>query len=318
MTDILDAYAHVALPRFLSGEEMLRVMDAHRVAKTLICTAPTCPDVIELSKSIRNHPDRFLAAGLPMGRDKKEILEGVEAQLDSGFVGLRVMEDSLMEHPEILESLGRHGSALFLIGGGGFVRSATSLLGFLGDFPGSAIFAPHFAGGGEPSILKLIPVVSKLFSHPRFFVIFSLHGAFDPIQLKPWAQALVAQLGWDRILFGSEFPVPLYRNESFASTMTWADRAGIALGLKERLAFLHGNAERLLFNRRPNTSMLNSKWQMTNLKESSAVKLFPEKPMELSEEANRKVLEAYLAKDPSANSSYRDFVQRSPLPRGEG
>jgi len=41
----------VALPRFMSADEFLRVMDDNGVEKAHICTAETCPDLAELSRA---------------------------------------------------------------------------------------------------------------------------------------------------------------------------------------------------------------------------------------------------------------------------
>ena len=48
---ILDSYAHVALPRFMSADEFVRIMDENGVEKAHVCTAETCPDLAELSRA---------------------------------------------------------------------------------------------------------------------------------------------------------------------------------------------------------------------------------------------------------------------------
>ena len=54
---IIDAYAHVSLPRFLSVDDCLRLMDRNGIDAAVLSTAETCPDVQELSRAIVAHPD---------------------------------------------------------------------------------------------------------------------------------------------------------------------------------------------------------------------------------------------------------------------
>src|ERR1022692_1958455 len=65
---IIDAWGHVSLPRFLSAEEFLAILDANGAEGAIVGTAATCPDLRELSRAAVQHGDRLRAIGMPMGR----------------------------------------------------------------------------------------------------------------------------------------------------------------------------------------------------------------------------------------------------------
>ena len=67
MSERIDAYAHIGLPRFASVEQFLAVMDRHGVQKAFVAAADTCPDIDEVSRAIVEYPERFRAVGVPLG-----------------------------------------------------------------------------------------------------------------------------------------------------------------------------------------------------------------------------------------------------------
>src|SRR5436190_4148932 len=87
---VIDAYAHVSLPRFLSAEEFLWVMDENDIDAAIISGAETCPDIMELSRAIVTWPNRFRAVGMPLGRDSQQVAGAVQAQMEAGFLGVRM------------------------------------------------------------------------------------------------------------------------------------------------------------------------------------------------------------------------------------
>ena len=106
------------------------------------------------------------------------------------------------------------------------VVAATVLCEFLDRYPESLVCAPHFAGVTDPGLFERDLSVRFLFRHPRFLVIFSRQGALSPGPLRAWVDALLHNTGWDRVLWGSEYPVSLWRDETYASTASWAESAG--------------------------------------------------------------------------------------------
>lgn len=306
---LLDAYGHVALPRFMSADEYLRVMDDNDVERAHICTSETCPDLAELSRAAVAYPDRFLVSGLPLGNSPQEKLDSVRAQLDSGFIGLRISEQAIADQPELLDALGKAGGTPFVVGAGGYPAAAGLLHRFLERYPSCMVCAPHFAGVADPAIFDRNEPIRRLFGHERFIVIFSRHGAFASQTLLPWAREVIRRVGWSRIMFGSEYPVALFRDETYASTTGWVDGAGIAVSDRERRNFLYDNARRLLFSRpasRPRP--LDSKWFRMDLRTRAPVWLFPNGTLDIPEATHRTLLCAYLAQGGERGGSYRDFI----------
>ena len=92
----------------------------------------------------------------------------------------------------------------------------------------------------------------RLFAHPSLYVAFTRHGAMSNLPVEKWARALLARIGWGRVLWGSEWPVALWRNETYRSTLDWALRF---VPTDENIeAFRYGNARRLLFESGPVTA----------------------------------------------------------------
>lgn len=306
-----DAYGHVALPRFLSAEEYLRVMDDHGVAQAMVCTAETCPDLAELSRAACGWPDRFRVAGLPLGATAQERLDGVRAQLDAGFAGIRIGEGLIEAEPALLDAIGEAGAVAVVVGANGLAKTASGLAAFLNRHPTSAVVAPHFASGAPPDLLDRLPGLDRLYRHARFHVVFSRHGMFPREPLLAWARAVLARTGWERVLWGSEYPVALYRDESYESTARWIDGAGLAPTPAERAWYLSGNALRVWFGppRRPATP-LPERFCRRDLMTPAPVWLFPSGTLDLPEETNRRLLQDFLAEGGDRAGSYRAFIAR--------
>jgi hypothetical protein len=117
--------------------------------------------------------------------------------------------------------------------------------------------------------------------------------------------------GWDRVMYGSEFPVALWRDETFHSTQLWIDTVGLTPTPAERAKFFYGNAHRHFFQKQRPAHLIDAKWSRTDWKTDAPVWLFVKKGMDLTEGSHHKILRAYLAKGGDAKlGSYRDYVTR--------
>ncbi len=307
----IDAWGHVSLPRFVSAEEYLGIMDANGVEAAIVGTAATCPDLRELSRAAVQYGNRLRAIGMPMGRSPQERIECVTAQMDCGFAGIRLQAELIAKEPELLEVVGKAGGNPYLEGSEGYRVAAAQLVEFLDRYPGCAVCATHFAGPTDPAILSNHEPVARLFRHPRFLVIFSRQGYMDQEMLKAWTRAVVQVTGWDRIMYGSEFPVALWRDETFRSTQGWIDTAGLTPSPAERAKFFYENAHRHFFAKSRPARLIDAKWSRTDWKTDAPVWLFVKKGVDLPEGAHRRILQAYLAQGGDARlGSYRDFVTR--------
>jgi predicted TIM-barrel fold metal-dependent hydrolase len=306
---VIDAWGHVSLPRFLSAEEYIALLDANGAEAAIVGTAATCPDLRELSRAAVQYPDRFRIIGMAMGRSPAERAACMAAQMECGFTGIRLQAELIAKEPELLDVVGKAGGTPYLEGSEGYRAGARQLLEFLDRYPNCIVCGTHFAGPTDPAIFTKQELVGRLFRHPRFLVIFSRQGYMDPEPLKIWTRALVELTGWDRIMYGSEFPVALWRDETFRSTQGWIDAAGLKPTAAQRARFFYENAQRHFFQKRRPARIIDAKWERTDWKTDSPVWLFQKKGVDLPEASHRKILLAYLAKGGDTGiGSYRDFV----------
>jgi predicted TIM-barrel fold metal-dependent hydrolase len=300
---IIDAYAHVALPRFLSAEECLRLMDRHDVSHAVLSTAETCPDAQEMSRAITTWPDRFRAVGMPVGATPAAMRDNIRAQLDSGFSGIRLPAALIASDPDLLDLIGAAGGIALVVGDRGLSVAASLVADFLDRYPACAAIAGHYGGPADPSLFDTDANVARLFDHPRLSVAFTRHGALGHVPLEAWGHALVRRLGWGRLIWGSEWPVALWRNETYRSTLDWALRFGPdAAGLQ---AFRHDNAHRLFFARASQARPIGT-LDMMALKRPADVWLFPPS-LDVSEERHRRLMAAYEAWGGEARGRYSEF-----------
>lgn len=307
MTKVIDVYGHIGLPRFTTAEAFMAIMDQHRVEHALLSTAQFCPDLFELARAVSIAPQRFRALGLPLGADRSAVRESIEAQLVAGFSGIRIMASAAQQDPELLEIVGRQKKFALVVGFEPWVPYCDLLSDFLDRYPVSFLIGGHFAGPCDPGLLESNSSMSRLFGHDRFAVAFTRQGLMDPAVLVPWAQALVRKLGWGRILWGSEWPVALWRDESYADTMRFIDQ--FSPSDAERQLFFHDNARRLIFSSPQDGGIkLHPKYDLMPGKVQSVIHLFP-KGFHLPEELHQMVMNSYFALGDKRPPKYSEFLR---------
>lgn len=243
---VIDAYAHVGMPRFVSVPDYIGVMDRGGIDRAVLCSFDSSPDLAAIHGAMSRWPERFRGLGVPLGIDRAEIEAAVLAQVAAGFSGIRLSDEDVRERAWLLDIIAAHGAIAIVCGQVASVDNARILLQHLERNAEAIAIGGHFAGGGDPSAISIGPV-AELFRHPRFHVVFSRHGGFQASMIEHWAEAIVAHTGWERILWGSEVPVLFWRDETIGSAMGWVDR--LAPTAEERAAFFGGNAARLYFSR---------------------------------------------------------------------
>jgi hypothetical protein len=242
---LIDAYAHVGLPRFQHIDDYRAVMAAGGIDQAVLSLFDACPDVAGVHAALRRWPDTFRVLGVPLGTDDKQREAGIEAQLDAGFSGIRFADSDVSERPWLLDLVAARNRVAVVCGRPSTPKIARELLAVLERHPGAHVVGGHFAGAADPSVLTEPGPVADLFAQPRFLVVFSRHGGYPAGVIDDWARGLVATCGWQRLLWGSEAPVLFWRNETVATALSWVDRLGPTA--EERAAFFGGNAHRLYF-----------------------------------------------------------------------
>jgi len=304
---VIDAYAHVSLPRYLSAEEFLWVMDENDVDGAIISGAEACPDVMELSRAIVTWPTRFRAVGMPLGRDAQDIRDAVRAQMDAGFMGVRIPASTVALQPELLDIIGAAEGVVFVMGPDVFGPAAVVLCKFLDKYPKSYVCAPHFAGIASVDFFEDLGEARCLLDHSNFIIGFSRQGAHEPAIMGSLAAFLAWRVGWSRLVWGSEYPVCLWRDETYQWTMKWIDRMALTPTDAQRKGFYYENAKRYFFAPR-DVKPIPAKWNLMPFRQKAPVWLFPRKTLELSEEVHRTLLLNFLSRGGEKRQSYREFI----------
>lgn len=242
---MLDAYAHLGRPRFLGLADYRALMAAHDIEGALVCAFESCPDLAEVHRAIAADPVHFRALGLPLGRDAREIEAGIAAQMAAGFCGMRLPTSLIAERPGVLELVARHGGIALVVGENGLAPAAAALVAHLERHAAAIVIGGHFAGPADPGLLASNADVAALFAHPRFHVVFSRQGFWPKAKIEAWAAAVLAKVGWGRVVWGSEVPVLFWRDERLAEQQRWIDR--LRPDAAARAAFFDGTLRRLVF-----------------------------------------------------------------------
>ncbi len=244
--DVIDAYSHVGLPRFQDLVSYQTVMGSAGVRSAVLSAFGSSPDLGGLHRAISSAPEHYRAAGIPIGRTRKEVENGIRAQSNAGFTIMRLDDEDIRDRPWLLQVLAER-TMVVLVCGAAFSTEdgARLLLQHLERHPDAAVVGGHFGGPRDPKVLDS-GAVRELFGHGRCAVVFSRHGGFRPHVVEPWAQALLELTGWKRVMWGAESPVLHWRNETVLSALSWIDR--FSPSQEDRLAYLGGNARRVFFS----------------------------------------------------------------------
>jgi hypothetical protein len=270
---IVDAYAHVGLPRFIAIDDYRALMAEANIDAAVLVAFGACADLRRIHSACKAYPERFRAVGVPLGRDRCEVESFLSAQLAAGFAGIRVEPRHIREQPWILDLVWRHDGFVYAVGDLSAEEDATTLLRALNSGEGRLVVAPHMAGCGRGRAEEPRGAWDELLGHERFAVIMSRQGAYPAAIAASWAQVLVARVGLRRLMWGSEVPVLFWRDESLFDALHWYDQLALAPGL--RRDFLAANATRLLFERPVEVRPLNLPFEPVTRQDSVPAPVFP-------------------------------------------
>ena len=258
MSDLrIDAYCHVGLPRFGTVEDAWVVLKQAGIERAVFVLGPGVPDYATLFSALRYYGERARGVGIPFGETFDQVRASVMLQLRAGVLGFRVEPQALLAYPALWETVGTQGRWLYAIGAFSAPEATRALLDWLERFPEGQVAAPHCLSP-EPFLTGMAADDARraLASHPRFYPIFSRHGgvgSHEPYphrDLRPWVEQLIDLAGPDRMMWGSEYPVLFWRDETLGRCLGWLEALlAEAFGSEARRAFLGGNAHRVFFGR---------------------------------------------------------------------
>ena len=253
-TPLVDAYCHIGLPRFSAANDAWATLGLAGIDRAVFVLGPMVPDYAELFLALEQHGNRVRAVGIPFGRTHAQIVEVTELQLRGGVTGLRVQEPDLLTSEAFLRVIGARGRWLYAINVFRTPEVTRSLLDWLERYPDARIAAPHFLHAGALLRGDVGDSLRRnLVSHPHFHPIFSRQGGvgsqrpYPHEDLRPWVEQVIELAGWERILWGSEYPVLYWRNETLAGCRDWLPALGVGADEARLAGFLGGNAARALF-----------------------------------------------------------------------
>ena len=313
-----DAYCHIGLPRFGIAEDAISVLDQNGVQKAIFVLGPMVPDYATLFSALNKYGNRIRGVGIPFGQNQSQVNEIVALQLEAGALGLRLQNDEIRQYDEALRLLGEAERWLYAVS---FIQHddlVKKLLAWLEKYPQAKIAAPHFLSPQS----KLHNSLSdgprrELLSHPRFYPIFSRHGGVGSQQPYPhpdlaeWVNQVVDLTGWERILWGSEYPVIYWRNESLATCQQWLSDLRPDLTSTQKTAFYGANVQKAIFDApAPAPTTVNiPTWVESAFNRQRVVPLFEKTgldiPMSLYQELHHQYVQA-LQHQPDL--AFKDFI----------
>lgn len=304
---IVDAYAHVGLPRFLSAGDYRSVMAEAGVSAGVLVAFGACADLRRIHRACQAEPARFRGVGVPLGRDRLETEQFLESQLRAGFAGIRLESRDIRERPWTLDVVWRHGGFVFAMGDLTDDATAKALLRSLDDGPGRLVVAPHMAGCGRGRTEEPRGAWGELLDHERFAVIMSRQGAYPVGVATAWAEMLIARVGWQRLMWGSEAPVLFWRDESVPGSLRWYDR--FFRRPEDRSAFFGANAARLLMARPLELGPLDLPFDPVSRQDRTGVPLFPA-GQQLDPSVVGRLVHHWIATRGSTHTSLGEHVER--------
>ncbi len=301
---LTDAYAHIGNPKYGTLENVGVFLECLQIEGCVLVLGPGLPDLASLKMARESYGTRIRCMGIPFGETEAQRRELGEMQIDMGISGMRVMPSEFQSNKVLMDRLGEKGLWLFAIHPQESSQSIRFLLTWLECHPDGRIASPHFL---SPTAMKKSVkdpgLFKELLRHPRFYGIFSRQGGVGSTQpyphhdLLPWVTDLAEEMTFDRLMWGSEFPILYQRNEQPEDARDWILNLNIVLSPQEQEAFYHGNAARCFFGEEPNTAnnhLMIPQWVEGQVDQKSKVYVFPNSPMHIPMAEYNALLTDYL------------------------
>ena len=330
---MIDAYAHTGTPRFGTPAQTARFLSDHGVTKFVQVLFPASPDLGAIDQAHEAFGATVRVVGIPLGKDNGELLSIVDAQIRAGVIGFRLAPEDIVDHPRVLDAIGKARRVIYATSPAHSEKAMNAIHGWLDRYPESLVVSPHFLSPTDPEDsfgASHEQSLRRLLRHEHFLPLFSRHGQtgsrlpYPHEDLRPWVAYVLSRSSPKRILWGSEYPVFIWRNELFEECVNWLqalipDRFEGADGEAFGRDYLAGNAERLLFARPiPDRSpMIVPDWVPERFDPTNPVPLFPF-GLRVPMIDYQPMLDEYLARDHAGTHERFDAFTRDAILRGIG
>jgi uncharacterized protein len=255
----IDAHAHFesdAAPGRIhpkvSGKPgaLLEAMDGAGVARTVLLVVPTGPDLAaarvlhdQVAAVVKKSPDRFIGVGSVQPSDGDAGLHELERIAALGFRGVKLSPTRLdLSTPEVTAFVTRAIALKLVVYIEGWWAGSAHETGKLAlAFPQGRFVLTHMGGIRFDDVL-VFRVLELYPFYPRN-VWFDLSGVATLYADSPYAEQLrwiSRQVGTDRILFGSDFPLT-----ELPAALAAVRRLGFTRAEEQQI--FHDNAEALFF-----------------------------------------------------------------------
>ncbi|MEZ4664896.1 MAG: amidohydrolase family protein [Caldilineaceae bacterium] len=332
---LTDAYAHIGLPKYGSLQDVGRFFARLRIQQGVLVLGPGIPDLYSLMLAHQYFGENVRSMGIPFGVTKTQRLELGELQMQLGVSGLRIMPAELAENPVLLERLGQAGLWLFAINPFDSAQTVRLLLDWLERHPSGKVASPHFLRPrplaqmlAERNIEQTLGYA--LLQHPRYHAIFSRQGGvgsgevYPHPNLRPWVEQIAEQTTWQRILWGSEFPIIYQRNEQPEAARDWLLKLGVPISAQDAADFYTNNAQRLFFADPPPQPEIAwheismPAWVQPQIDQQATVYLFPTNQIFIPMQDHATLLSRYLELTQAEPTlGYAEFIARELSMRAE-
>ena len=321
---LTDAYTHIGIPKYGALVDVAHFFARLHIQQGVLVLGPGIPDLQSLIQARRHWGDNVRVMGIPFGATEEQRLALGELQMQLGISGMRIMPAELVENPQLIDRLGQAGLWLFAINPFDSPQTVRLLLDWLERHANGQVASPHFL---RPLPLAQVLAASgialdlfgQLLRHPRFHAIFSRQGgvgshvAYPHPDLRPWVEQIAEQTSWQRILWGSEFPIIYQRNEQPEDARDWLRKLGVSMGARDAADFYSHNAQRLFFADPPPPAQEISipAWVQQQIDPRATVYLFPNNQIFIPMQDHATLLTRYLAlTQDEPMLGYAEFIAR--------
>ena len=315
---MIDAYLHLGGPRFGSAELALREMDRHGIDRGILVLSPTSADFAAVRAARKLRGVRVRMVGNPYGETDAERSELIAWQIALGITALRLMPHDVAANQKGLELMGEAGRWLFAINPYDHPEVLESLLAWLEKYPSGRIAMPHCLKPIPFDQLPAPETFRKFLAHPRVFPILSRQGgtgtkeSYPHADLRPWVDDVFETAGAEKILWASEYPVLIYRDETLTQAIDWIRELIPELSDSDYKAFTEGNAARIFFDEAAPEDRAGPipEWFQPDIRNGWSPP-YAQRGIKISPDAAEVLLKEYLDQlDPAEPITYSEFLSK--------